>query len=285
MKAIRLWMLAAICIIYVRLPAQTVNEPVNNPSDWSRPYEPFRIAGHLYYVGTYDLACYLVTTSGGNILINTGLADSGPQIKQNIEKLGFRYKDLKILLTTQAHFDHLGAMAAIQKETGAQFWIDAADAPEAKSGGATDYELGSLGVSFAPVVPGKLLKDKDVIQLGETKLTLLHHPGHTKGSCSYMLETKDDDRSYKVLIANIPTIIISRKFAEVSEYPDIKKDVANSLTAMKDLQFDIWVASHASQFALHSKRKPGDAYNPLAFADRKGYDQALENVWKVYRQK
>jgi len=267
------------------LYAQKVTEPKNNPADWSKPYEPFRIANNLYYVGTYDLASYLIVTGRGNILINTGLADSYTIIKKNIEKLGFRYSDIKILLTTQAHFDHLGALAAIKKETGAQFWIDADDAQVAKDGGSSDYELSWLGVSFAPVTPDKLLKDKDVIALGDTRLVLLHHPGHTKGSCSYMLDVKDSSRTYKVLIANIPTIITERRFAEVKEYPSIKEDYAYTLNAMKHLRFDIWVASHASQFKLHKKHTPGDPYNPGAFADRKGYDQALENVYKVYREK
>lgn len=271
--------------VFSGLYAQKVTEPKNNPADWSKPYEPFRIAGNLYYVGSYDLASYLVVTSQGNILINTGLADSHTTIKKNIEKLGFKYKDIKILLTTQAHFDHLGAIAAIKKETGAQFWVDAADAQVAKDGGSSDYELSRLGVSFAPIIPDKLLKDKDIIALGDTRLVLLHHPGHTKGSCSYMLDVKDSSRTYKVLIANIPTIITERRFAEVKEYPSIKEDYAYTLNAMKHLKFDIWVASHASQFNLHKKHIPGDSYNPRAFADRKGYDRALENVNKVYREK
>ena len=189
------------------------------------------------------------------------------------------------MLTTQEHFDHLGAIAAIKKETGAQFWVDAADAQVAKDGGSSDYELSRLGVSFAPIIPDKLLKDKDIIALGDTRLVLLHHPGHTKGSCSYMLDVKDSSRTYKVLIANIPTIITERRFAEVKEYPSIKEDYAYTLNAMKHLKFDIWVASHASQFNLHKKHIPGDSYNPRAFADRKGYDRALENVNKVYREK
>ena len=78
-----------------------------NP-EWSKPYQPFRIVGNLYYVGTYDLACYLITTSQGNILVNTGLAASASQIKDNIETLGFKFSDTKILLNTQAHFDHVG---------------------------------------------------------------------------------------------------------------------------------------------------------------------------------
>ena len=286
MKKLTGYILIICCLHFTStLHAQKVNEPQNNPADWSKPYEPFRIAGNLYYVGTYDLSAYLIVTNKGNILINTGLANSHSQIKKNIETLGFKFSDIKILLITQAHWDHMGAMAAIKNETGAQFWVDAADAPEVNSGGATDYELSYIGMSFAPIKPDRLLNDKDDIVLGDSKLTILHHPGHTKGSCSYMLNVTDEKRSYKVLIANIPTIITSRKFSEVKEYPNIKEDVANTLHAMKALHFDIWVASHASQFALHQKRKPGGAYKPMIFADREGYDKALENVWKVYREK
>ncbi len=104
-------------------PAQKVSEPKNNPPEWSKPYKPFRIAGNLYYVGTYDLACYLVVTPAGNMLINTGLASSASMIDANIRELGFKLADTKILLTTQAHFDHMGAMAAIKKLTGAQMMV------------------------------------------------------------------------------------------------------------------------------------------------------------------
>ena len=138
--------------------AQTVTEPKNNPEKWSQSYEPFRIVGNLYYVGTYDLASYLIVTNKGNILINTGLADSYPQIKANIEKLGFKYKDTKILTLTQAHFDHMGAMADIKKETGAKLYVDEADVAELKSGGKSDYELGKYGVTFKPLNPDFLLK-------------------------------------------------------------------------------------------------------------------------------
>ena len=265
--------------------AQTVNEPKDHPETWSKPYEPFRIVGNLYYVGTYDLASYLIVTDKGNILINTGLADSYPQIKSNIEKLGFRYKDIKILTLTQAHFDHLGAMAAIKKETGAKLYADAAEAEALKSGGKTDYELGKYGVSFSPVKPDFLLKNGDKIKLGSTVLTLLHHPGHTKGSCSFLFETKDKNRTYKVLIANMPSIIIDHKFSDVNTYPSIQKDYAYTLDAMKKLNFDIWVASHASQFDLHKKRNPGDAYNPKVFMDKENYFKKLEELENDYLEK
>src|SRR6185312_12820366 len=113
-----------LCVAMLHAMAQTIQEPKTTNLEWSTPYPPFRIAGNLYYVGTYDLACYLITTSQGNILINTGLSGSFSQIKNNIETLGFNFTDIKILLTTQAHYDHMGAMAAVKKATGAQFMAD-----------------------------------------------------------------------------------------------------------------------------------------------------------------
>lgn len=271
-------------LVVLKVHAQKVKEP-RTTEEWIKPFEPFCIAGNLYYVGTYDLACYLITTSEGNILINTGLASSAADIKKNIETLGFKFSDIKILLTTQAHYDHLGAMAAIKKQTHAKLIADAADADALETGGSSDYELGKYGVSFKPVKADKLLHDGDTITLGNMKLVLLHHPGHTKGSCSYLFTVKDEQRSYKVLIANLPSIITDKPFADINAYPNIAQDYAYTLRAMKDIHFDIWVASHASQFDLHEKHKPGDAYNPMAFADKKGYDAALDELQKQYDEK
>ncbi|MEP6584828.1 MAG: subclass B3 metallo-beta-lactamase [Ginsengibacter sp.] len=277
--------LAGICLFTsLSSVAQQVTEP-KTTEEWSRPYKPFRIAGNLYYVGTYDLACYLITTSQGNILINTGLAASASQIKKNIETLGFKFDDIKILLTTQAHYDHMGAMAAIKKMTRAQLMVDDKEAPVLADGGMSDYALGIYGRSFAPVKADRLLHDNDTLSLGDMRLLMLHHPGHTKGSCSYLFDVKDEQRSYRVLIANLPSIIIEKRFSEMTTYPDIASDYSYTLGAMKKLSFDIWVASHASQFNLHNKHKPGAAYNPAAFVDRAGYDAALSDLQKQYDKK
>lgn len=279
------YILLAAVLIAAHGNAQSVKEPESHPEEWSQPYEPFRIAGNLYYVGTYDLASYLIVTDKGSILINTGLAGSLPVIKSNIKKLGFRYNDIKILLLNQAHYDHLGAMADIKKETGAKLYADAADAEVLKSGGTSDYEMGKYGVTFKPVNPDFVLKDRQTVSLGNTKLVLLHHPGHTKGSCSYLLETKDKNRSYKVLIANMPSIITDHPFSEVSAYPGIAQDYAYTLREMKKLDFDIWVAAHAGQFGLHEKHKPNDPYRPEAFMDKKGYLEELNELEKDYLKK
>ncbi len=264
--------------------AQTINEPTIQ-EEWIKPFPPFRIAGNLYYVGTYDLGCYLITTKKGNILINTGTSLSAEQIKKNIETLGFKYFDIKILLITHAHFDHVGALAEIKQQTHAKLMVDAKDAEVLASGGSTDYELGKYGTSFKPVKADVLLHDGDIVKLGDMKLVLLHHPGHTKGSCSYLFTVHDEQHSYRVLIANMPSIITDRRFADITTYPTIAQDYAYTLQAMKNIQFDIWLATHASQFSLHDKYKPGNAYNPLAFADQQGFITELNDLQKQYDEK
>ncbi|MBC9912379.1 subclass B3 metallo-beta-lactamase [Chitinophaga varians] len=268
--------------------AQKVQEPTRVPPEWNQPQKSFRIAGNLYYVGTYDLASYLITTSDGNILVNTGLAASEKSIRENIEALGFHFKDIKILLNMQAHYDHMGAMAAIQRKTGAQFMVDAGDASVAETGGKTDYLSGGLVTpvsTFKPVKVNRILHDKDTIRLGDMKLVMLHHPGHTVGSCSFIFEVKDDQRTYRVLLANMPTIIINRKFSEITTYPGMAKDYGYTLNTMPGINFDLWLAAHASQFDLHKKHKDGDPYNPAAFAGREDYDKELADLKAAYQQK
>jgi metallo-beta-lactamase class B len=275
----------AISLLFNSKAVAQVKEPKTSHPEWSKPYPAFRIVGNLYYVGTYDLACYLLVTAKGNILINTGLADSEPLIRKSIESLHFKFNDTKILLTTQAHFDHLGAMAAIKKATGAKMMIDEQDAEVAADGGSSDYVMGGYGSTFTPIKPDSLLHDNDVIKLGDMQVTILHHPGHTKGSCSFLFDVNDGHRSYKVLIANMPTIIIDGKFSEVKGYPNIATDYAYTLSAMKRLHFDIWLASHAGQFALAAKHKPGAAYNPTPFIDRADYDKQLADLQKAFDDK
>lgn len=265
--------------------AQKVKEPKITNAEWTKPFAPFRIVGNLYYVGTYDLACYLITTKQGHILINTGLASSALQIKKNIAALGFKYTDIKILLNTQAHYDHLGAMQTIKKQTHAKFMVEEADAAVARDGGNADYAFGGKGSTFAPVQPDKVLHNGDTITLGGMQLLLLHHPGHTKGSSSFLFTVKDEQRSYKVLIANMPTIVTDQSFDSIAVYPNIAADYAATFAAMKTVQFDLWLASHASQFDMHEKYKTGDAYNPSAFADRAGYDASLSELEKTYHEK
>jgi metallo-beta-lactamase class B len=254
-------------------------------STWSKPYEPFRIAGNLYYVGTYDLACYLITTSKGHALINSGLAESPLLIRKNVEALGFKFTDIKILLTTQAHYDHVAGLAEIKMMTGAQLMVHEADAQVLADGGASDFALKGKDIMFEPIKAERLLHDGDTIQMGETKLLALHHPGHTKGATSFLVDVKDEKRSWKVLIVNMPSILTQTRLSGMPAYPNVGKDYAYTLKSLSKLQFDLWVSSHAGQFNMHDKRKPGDPYRPEVFEDRAGYEAAVNSLQTVYNKR
>lgn len=252
------------------------------PPSWILDYPPFRIAGNLYYVGSDDLACYLITTPKGHILINTGVAGSDTMIRRHVEALGFKFGEIRILLTSQAHFDHVGAMAAIKQETKAKMMVEAEDAPVLEDGGNSDFDFGGKGFLFEPVRVDRKLHDRDSILLGGMKIEVLHHPGHTKGASSFLFTVKDDKGAYRVLIANIPSILDETKLPSMPGYRNVKKDYVYTLDTMPKLRFDIWLAAHTGQFHLHEKHRPGDPYHPMAFADRPGYDAKIKEMQESF---
>lgn len=268
--------LVALCAIAQQAKSVT-------PYEWSRPFPPFRIVGNLYYVGTYDLACYLIVTPSGNILINTGLADSAAQIRANIGTLGFRFSDTRLLLATHAHYDHVSAMAEIKRLTGARL---AATEPEVtlfESGGKTDFRFGDDSSSwFQPVHVDEKLQDGQKVGLGGMELTVHLHPGHTKGAASYEFTAEDSGRSYRVLIANLPSINPGVTLLVNPKYPNIMSDYAHTLAALKELHPEIFLASHAGQFGLHRKYRPGEVYRPLRFVDPAGYRAAVDQLQAAF---
>ena len=242
--------------------------------DWVTPFEAHRIIGPLYYVGTFDLGVFLLTSDEGHMLINTGLEDSAPLIKQSIEELGFNYRDVKVLLTMQAHYDHVAAMAAVQKETGAEVWATPEDAKLLETGGAADYLFGPKA-TFAPVNVDRRLKDGEVLNLGDLEVKVVFTPGHTFGSSSYALTVEEGDESYNVLIANMNSVNPGTRFINNEKYPNIVEDYTRGFEVQKRLDVDVWVAAHASQYRMHDKYSPGDEYDPERFVDPEGYEEAV----------
>lgn len=251
---------------------------------WTRPFPALRIVGNLYYVGTYDLSSYLITTPEGNILINTGIGSSVPMIRANIESLGFRFNDIRMLLATHGHSDHVGGMAEIKRLTGARMLMQEADAPMLEDGGVTDFRFpkGRPRV-YDPVKVDQRLKDGDKVRLGKTELTVHHHPGHTRGSTSFSFTTEDAGRTYRVLIANMNGINQGVKLLDSPGYPNIVEEYARTFEKQKQLSTDVFVSSHAGQFGLHEKYKPGDPYDPNRFVDPAGYLERVRRAEQAYR--
>jgi metallo-beta-lactamase class B len=256
-----------------------------DPPEWRQPFAAHRIVGNIYYVGTYDLASFLIVTQAGNILINGGLADSVPLMQKSVAALGFSWKDIRWMLTTQAHFDHVAAFAEIQRTTGARVFATPQDAVLLEDGGKSDFHFGwQAEYRYAPVKVAERLKDGQKLKFGGTEITVYLHPGHTKGSASYAIPVTDSGRTYRVLIANMGTINPGVRLLGEPDYPRIADDYAKTFEKQKALTCDIFLSSHASQYGLHRKYKPGDAYDPARFVDPDGYRKAVDAAEAEYRK-
>lgn len=256
----------------------------DNP-EWTRPFPPFKIVGNVYWVGSYDLSTYLITTPQGHILINTGVGDTAKQIKASVEQLGFKLSDVKILTATHAHFDHVAGLAELKRMTGARVVMAAEEKELLESGGKTDFLFAKTAdFQFEPVTVDGTFKDNDTISLGGTTLTAHRHPGHTKGATSFTLNVPEHGKTYRVGIVNLGSINPGTVLTGMPAYPGVGDDYAKTFKAQKDMPIDVFLASHASQFGLHKKYKPGDAYDPERFVDPKGFKKAVEELEGKYRE-
>ncbi len=276
---------AALALWATILAGQTAfrEAPVTN-ENWTKPFPAFRIVGNVYYVGTYDLASYLITTDQGHILVNTGVGSSVPMIRSSVESLGFRFSDIRLLLATHGHWDHVGGMAAIKRLTNARMLMHEADVPVLEDGGNSDFRFfpKGRGAVYEPVKVDQRLKDGDKVRLGATELTVHHHPGHTKGATSFTFVTRDGGRDYRIGIVNMNGINEGVALLKSPGYPAIIEEYAATFAKQKQLALDVFLSSHAGQFGLHEKYKPGAAYDPNRFVDPSGYRAAVERAERAY---
>ena len=210
-----------------------------NP-DWHRQFPAFKIAGNLYYVGTADLAVYLINTPQGNILINSDFAEDVPLIHKSIEQLGFKYANTKILLISHAHSDHDEGVGLIKRETGAELMVMDADAPAEES--------------TAPGRPGahvdRVLHDGDKVELGGARLTAHLTPGHTKGCTTWTMQVQEGGRTLNAVIIGSPNVNPGYVLVGNKEYPQIAEDYVKTFKVLKDLPCDLFLGAHGAYFGL-----------------------------------
>ena len=253
------------------------------PADWAEPFPGHRVIGNLYAVGTAGLGVFLIASDEGHILINTGLEDSTPLIRENIESVGYRVEDVRILLTMQAHWDHTAALAEIKEITGAEMWATDGDGRVLGDGGFSDPHFGGRE-SFRPVEVDRIISDGEIIELGDTRLRVHEHPGHTEGSSSYSMQVREDGRDYNVVVANMGTINDGKRLVVDPTYPGVAEDFAQTYSSQKAMEIDVWVAAHGGQYGLHDKYQPGQAYRPDTFVDPEGFLAEIERLEAIYEE-
>lgn len=254
-----------------------------NP-DWTEPFPPFRIADNLYYVGSKGLANYLITTPQGNILINSDLEANVPLIEASIEKLGFQFKDTKILLISHAHWDHDAGSAKIKALTGASYMVMDADVPVVESGGKADFQYGNDAASlYKPTKVDRVLHDGDEVALGRTTLVAHLTPGHTKGCTTWTMKVTDSGKTYEVVIVGSPNVNPGYRLVHNQVYPQIAEDYERMWRVLKALPCDIFLGAHGNYFGMEEKyaRLKNATVNP--FIDPGGYRKFVEEKEQEFR--
>jgi metallo-beta-lactamase class B len=250
-----------------------------NP-DWTTPITPFRIADGLYYVGSRDLASYLIVTSKGDILINSNLESSPPLIRHSIEQLGFRFSDVKILLISHSHADHDAGSAEIIKQTGARYMVMDGDVAVVESGGRLDFAYPKDLYPAAKV--SRVLHDGDQVRLGVTVLVAHKTAGHTRGCTTWTLKVKQGSRSLDAVIVgswNVnPGFRLLDKPGQPASYPGIADDYRRTFKLLKALPCDIFLGAHGGYFHMLDKLSTahsGAAVAESVWIDPEGYRTAV----------
>jgi metallo-beta-lactamase class B len=252
--------------------------------DWTEPFPPYRIMGNLYYVGSRGLASYLITTPQGHILINSSLESSLSLIRDSVEKLGFHFSDVKILLISHAHWDHCAGSALLKQMTGARYFVMDQDVPVVESGGETDFQYGaSPAMRFKPTRVDGVLHDGDKVRLGGTLLVAHLTPGHTKGTTTWTMKISDSGKSYDVVIVGSPNVNPGYKLVGNTAYPQIAQDYERTFKVLKSVPCDVFLGAHGSYYNMEAKfarMKAGEA-NP--FIDPAGYKSYVAEREQAFR--
>jgi metallo-beta-lactamase class B len=239
---------------------------------WNEVAEPTRIIGPIHFVGTKGLGAFLITTSEGHVLLNTGMPGSGRMIEASIRKLGFKPEDVRLLLANHAHVDHVGGHAYVRKISGARVAMMEAEVPLLESGAKTDFHYAkSPDFAFEPVKVDWVLHDGDTIKLGDVAITALHTPGHTKGSTTFTMNVVDGGKAYAVAFPNGASVNPGYRLVRDPSYPGIADDYRRTLHVFETLKPDVWLMPHNEAYGFEAKRARADREGARAWVDPDGY--------------
>src|SRR5512140_1352316 len=241
-------------------------------TDWNAPFPPHKVIGNVYFVGSAELASFLITTPQGDILINSDFETTVPVIRASVEKLGFKFTDIKILLGSHAHGDHMEGDALVKELSGARVMAMEQDVPW----------LRKMTPGGKPHPIDKVLKDGENVTLGGTTLTAHLTAGHTPGCTTWTTKVEENGKPYNVLIVcsvgvNPGTVLVNNK-----DYPSIADDYARSFKVLRTLPVDVFLGAHGSFYGLqatYAKLQPGGA-NP--FIDPAGFKAYVDDKEKAF---
>ncbi len=247
---------------------------------WHQSFPPFRIAGNIYYVGTGDLASYLVRTPAGNILINTDYEQDVPLIRKSVETLGFKFGDIKMVLISHAHDDHVAGTASVVKQTGAKLMVMEGDVAAIESG-TTDFQPSDQ--HWTPVKVDRVLHDGDTVGLGGAKLVAHLTAGHTKGCTTWTSRVLEAGRPLDVVIDCSPNVIPAYRLVNDPTYPRVAEDFEHAFRVLKGLPCDVFLSAHGNGYAMKAKYAKLGRGGKNPFIDPAGYQKYVREREEAFR--
>jgi len=269
--------LSVILLLFLRVTANPQTDSTTR--SWNQPVKPFRVIGNIWYVGASGVTSFLITTKDGHILLDSGLPETVPMIKQNVEQLGFKLTDIKNLINSHAHFDHAGGLAELKELTGAKLIASEADTELLSRGGKEDFQWGDQ-YAYRPVKVDYVLRktrNRYQIERGGVSLNMILTPGHTKGSTTWTMKVKEDGKQYNVIFA---TSVSAPGYRLVNndKYPKIVDDYRRTFKILKSLSCDVFLGPHAEFFSMKEKiARMEEGAKPNPFIDPSGYREYLAN--------
>jgi len=247
------------------------------------PFPAHRVIGNVYYVGSKELASYLITTPDGHMLINSSFEETVPLIRGAVESLGFKMRDVKILLASHAHNDHVAGHALMKEATGAQVFVMAGDDQVIASGGKGQYLY--TDHRWPPCPVDRVLMDGEQVALGGTTLVARRTPGHTRGCTTWVWQAEEDGKKYNVVVIGSPNVNPGYQLVGNKEYPEIADDFASTFRILKSLPCDVFLGAHGNYYGMlakHELLQQKDGANP--FIDPAGYRAYVELKEQTFRK-
>lgn len=244
------------------------------PKNWNRYFPPHRVVGNVYYVGSSFIASFLIATPEGHFLLNSGTEETVPLIRSGVEKLGFRFADIKILLSGHAHIDHVGGHALIRQLTGARVMAMAGDDMLITSGGASDFHYANRWRwTGCPV--DHILSDAETVTLDGTSLTAYLTPGHTEGCTAWAFSAEDGGATYRVVVVASARANPGYRLVNNPKYPGIAEDFERTFRALRSLPCDVFLGAHGWYYGLETKYAGLSEGGRNPFVDPRGYSDFL----------
>jgi len=252
------------------------------PMDWNKCFPPHRVVGNVYYVGSSFIASFLIATSEGHFLLNSGTEETVSLIRSGIEELGFRFADIKILLSGHAHIDHVGGHQLIRQLTGARVMAMDGDDMLISSGGAADFHYADRWKwTGCPV--DHILHDGEIVTLGGVSLTAHLTPGHTEGCTTWAFTTEDRGRPCRVVVVASARANPGYRLVNNPKYPGIVEDFERTFRVLRSLSCDVFLGAHGWYYGLESKFAALSKAETNPFMDPQGYRDFLERSEKAFR--